>query len=129
MNTKMKVLSLALLGLVGYAGAASAGCPASPVPPWTAVAAFGGTATIVAPGYSGTACHLASALTGDGSAFATVQDDTPASEPRYRAQFIIDPSSLAGLSLVDGAFIFSATSGAGGNPPKARQGPKPKRSW
>jgi hypothetical protein len=113
----MKVLSLALLGLVGYAGSAAAGCPSSPVPPWTAVAALGGTATIVTPGYAGTSCHLASALTGDGSSFATVQDDTPASEPRYRAQFIIDPSTLAGLGLVDGVFVFSATSSAGGNPP------------
>jgi hypothetical protein len=113
MNAKMKVLALALLGLAGYAGSAVAGCPSSPVPPWTAVAALGGTATIVAPGYAGTACHLASALTGDATSFATVEDDTPSAEPRYRAQFIINADSLTNLGLVDGAFIFTAQSGTG----------------
>ena len=83
MNAKMKVLSLALIASFGYVGAAAAGtCPASPTPPWTAVNALGGTAVIVDGGYAGTACHLASTLTGDASAFATVQDDTPAGEAR-----------------------------------------------
>jgi hypothetical protein len=111
MNTKMKVLALALLGLAGYAGSAVAGgCPGSPVPPWTAVAQFGGTATIVAPGFGGTACHLASTLTGDASSFGTVEDDTPSSEPRYRAGFIIDPSALVGLGATDAAFILTSSS-------------------
>jgi hypothetical protein len=108
------VLALALLGLAGYAGSAVAGgCPASPVPPWTAVLQVGGTATIVAPGFGGTACHLASTLTGDASSFATVEDDTPAAEPRYRAGFIVDPSSLTGLGAADAAFVFTANSGTG----------------
>jgi hypothetical protein len=113
MNTKMKVLALALLGLAGYAGSAAASCPSSPVPPWTAVGALGGTATIVAPGYAGTACHLDSALTGDASSFATVEDDTPTAEPRYRAQFIINADNLANQGLVDAAYIFSSTGAAG----------------
>jgi len=113
MNTKMKVLALALLGLAGYAGSAVAGCPSSPVPPWTAVAAIGGTATIVGPGYAGSACHLASTITGDASSFATVEDDTPTAEPRYRAQFIIDPSALTGLGATDAAYIFTANSSTG----------------
>jgi hypothetical protein len=117
MNTKMKVLALALVGLAGYAGSAVAGCPSSPVPPWTAVAALGGTATIVAPGYASTACHLDTAITGDATGFATVEDDTPTAEPRYRAAFIIDADNLTNLGLVSAAYIFTATSAAGGNPP------------
>jgi hypothetical protein len=110
----MKVLALALLGLAGYAGSAVAGgCPASPVPPWTAVGALGGTATIAAGGYAGTACRLDSALTGDASSFATVEDDSPTAEPRYRVQFIINADNLANLGLTDAAYIFSST-GAGG---------------
>jgi len=116
MNTKMKVLALALLGLAGYAGSAVAGCPASPVPPWSAVDALGGTATIVAPGYAATACHLASALTGDATSFATVEDDTPAAEPRYRAQFIINSDTLVNLGVVAAAFVFTASASAGGTP-------------
>lgn len=113
MNAKMKVLSLALLGLAGYAGSAVAGCPSSPVPPWTAVAALGGTAQIVAGGYAGTTCRLDSALTGDATSFATVEDDTPAAEPRYRAQFIIGADNLTNLGLVDAAYIFTANSSSG----------------
>lgn len=119
MNMKMKVLALALLGLAGYAGSAVAGCPSSPVPPWSAVDALGGTATIVSPGYAGTACHLASALTGDATSFATVEDDTPAAEPRYRAQFIINADTLTNLGVVAAAYVFTATSNAGGAPPVA----------
>jgi hypothetical protein len=113
MNTKMKVLALALLGLAGYAGSAVAGCPSSPVPPWTAVSALGGSAVIASPGYATTPCRLDSALTGDSSSFATVEDDTPTAEPRYRAQFIINADNLASLGAVDAAFVFSATSNAG----------------
>lgn len=116
MNAKMKVLALALVGLAGYAGSAAASCPASPVPPWTAVDALGGTAVIVAGGYAGTACHLASTLTGDATAFATVEDDTPAAEPRYRAQFIINADTLTNLSVVGAAYIFTVSATAGGTP-------------
>jgi hypothetical protein len=119
MNAKMKVLALALLGLAGYAGSAAAGCPSSPVPPWSAVDALGGTATIVSPGYAGTACHLASALTGDATAFATVEDDTPSAEPRYRAQFIINPATLVNLGVVAAVDIFTVSSAAGGATPIA----------
>jgi hypothetical protein len=114
MNTKMKVLALALLGLAGYAGSAVAGCPSSPVPPWSAVDALGGTATIVAGGFAGTPCRLDSALTGDATSFATVEDDTPAAEPRYRAQFIIKPDNLANMGLVTAVYIFTTSASAGG---------------
>jgi hypothetical protein len=116
MNTKMNVLALALLGLAGYAGSAVAGCPGSPVPPWTATFENAGTATIVAPGYAGTACHLASTIAA-GAGFlgsATVNWTGSTVEPRYRAQFIIDADSLTGQGFTDAVQIFNATSSAGG---------------
>lgn len=113
MNTKMKVLSLALVGAFGYVGAASAACPTSAVPPWTSDFALGGTLAIASPGYAGTECRLDSALTGDSTSFATVQDDTPNAEPRYRAQFILNADNLTNLGVVDAAVVFSATSSSG----------------
>jgi hypothetical protein len=112
----MNLLALALLGLAGYAGSAVAGCPASPVPPWTAVNALGGSAAIVAGGYAGTACRLDSKLTGDASSFATVEDDTPTAEGRYRAQFIINADNLTNLGAVAASFVFTTASNAGGAP-------------
>ncbi len=110
MTAKTKVLSLALLGLAGFgfAGSALAGCPASPVPPWTAVFQLGGTATITAGGYAGTPCRLDVAITGDISSQAVVEDDSPAAEPRYRVQFIIDADNLTNLGLVDSIGVFNA---------------------
>src|SRR4051812_46633047 len=117
MNTKMKVLALALVGLAGYAGSAVAGCPGSPVPPWTANAPFQGTTTIVAGGLDGSACRLDSTISAGATGFANavVQDDTPAAEPRYRAQFMINVAGLAAPTLITTANVFSATSGTSGN--------------
>jgi hypothetical protein len=99
MNTKMKVLSLAMFGLVGtaFAGSAAAVCPASPVPPWTAAPALQGTVVIADGGLAGTECRMDSTIDAGGSsaAFATVQDDSPATETQYRAQFIVDLDALA----------------------------------
>jgi hypothetical protein len=116
MNAKMKVLALALLGLAGYAGSAVAGCPSSPVPPWSAAPALGGTVAIVAGGLDGSACRLDSTLTGDATSFATVEDDTPSAESRYRASFMINADSLTSLGVVDAAFVFTASAAAGGTP-------------
>jgi len=119
MNTKMKVLSLALVGMGGFAfaGVAAAACPAGPDiahgGAWTADNQLGGTAVIATPGYAGTACRLDSTLTGDASSFATVEDDSPSAEPRYRAQFIIDADNLTSLGLVDASYIFTAQSSTG----------------
>jgi len=116
MNTKMKVLALALLGLAGYAGSAVAGCPGSPVPPWTAAPALGGTLAIVTPGLDTSPCSLTSALTGDSSSFATVEDDTPTAEPRYRASFLINADNVTALSAVTASFVFTASSASGPAP-------------
>jgi len=116
MNAKMKVLALALLGLAGYAGSAVAGCPSSPVPPWSAAPALGGTIAIVAGGLDGSACRMESALTGDSSSFATVEDDTPTAEPRYRAAFMINADAVTTLSATTAVFVFTASSASGRAP-------------
>jgi hypothetical protein len=112
MNTKMKTLAMAVVGLVGFgaAGAAMAQCPASLVPPWSATFIGGGTsaASSVTGGYDGTSCKLSSALGNSGTARAQVRDDTPASETRYRAQFIIDPTGLSGAGGTNQANVFLA---------------------
>lgn len=116
MNMKMKTLSLALVGLAGFgfAGAAAAGggCPGSPVPPWSSVAQFQGSATIVAGGLDGTACRLNSTLNAGAGSFAsaTVFTDSPSAEPRYRAQFIMNVDALSAPGFADAVQIFSATS-------------------
>jgi len=119
MNTKMKVLSLALLGLCGYAGSAMADCPSGPTVAeggaWTAAPTFQGTLGIVTPGYSGTECHLESKISAGagGAAFAYVQDDSPAAESRYRAHFIVNVDALSNQALLATANVFSAVSANG----------------
>lgn len=118
MNSKMKTLSLAVLGFVGFgaAGAAMAQCPASLVPPWTALnVGSGGTASSVTGGYDSTACRLQSAIGTSGASRGQVRDDTPASETRYRAQFIFDPNALSGAGGTNQADIFLANAPAAFN--------------
>lgn len=118
MNTKIKLLSLALMGLVGYsfAGAAAAACPSSPVPPWDSVAAFQGAAMIASPGYAGTECRLDSTINaGAGGAASGQVNWTGAVEPRYRAQFIINANNLTGQGLLDTVSIYSSGSTSAGD--------------
>ena len=119
MNTKMKKLSLAVLGLTGFAfaGAAMAQCPASLSPPWSGTNIGGGTsaASSVTGGYAGTTCRLSSTLGNNGAARAQVRDDTPASETRYRAQFLFDPTSMSGTNGTNQADIFLANAPAAFN--------------
>ncbi len=116
MNTKMKVLSLALIGAFGYAGVASAACPTSAVPPWSGEYVFQGTTAIASPGYAGTECRLDSTLNAGagGIAGAAVTWNGAAVEPRYRAHFIINADSLTGQGLFDAVQIFTATSNSAG---------------
>lgn len=116
MNTKMKVLSLALIGAFGYAGVASAACPTSAVPPWSSVAAFQGTAAIVSPGYAGTECRLDSSINAGagGAAVAAANWTGAAVEPRYRAQFIVNADGIASQGLLDSVGIFSSSSASAG---------------
>jgi len=116
MNTKMKVLALALLGLVGYAGSAAASCPSSPVPPWTGAPSLGGTVVIAPGGLDGSLCRMESALVGDSSSFATVEDDTPTAEPRYRAAFMINTDAVSALSATTAAYVFTAAGSSGRAP-------------
>lgn len=116
MNTKMKVLSLALIGAFGYAGVASAACPTSAVPPWSAMSTFQGTASIATPGYAGTECRLDSAINNGagGAASAQVNWTGAAVEPRYRAHFIVNADNLTGQGLLDSVAIYSSGSSSVG---------------
>lgn len=119
MNTKMKVLSLALIGAFGYVGSAAAGtCPAGPTVPdggaWTSAFVNGGTSalSIQTPGLDGSSCKLQVALGDNGGAQAQVMDDTPVDEPRYRAQFLFDASGLTGANGGSQAAIFGGNASA-----------------
>lgn len=114
MNTKMKSLSLAVLGLTAFAfaGSASAACVAGNLSAWSATQAIGGTVTVVAGGLNTppSECHLNTVLTANsGSAGAYVRDDTPANEARYRAQFLVNLDALAGINSAQSVKVFSAT--------------------
>lgn len=122
MNSKMKTLSLAVLGLVGFAatGVAMAQCPATLSPPWSLVSTLQGTATSQAGGYDSTACRLRVALNQNGStgSKAFVLDQTPANETRYRAQFIVDASGIGLTQANRNVIAFSvlgASAPSGGN--------------
>lgn len=118
MNAKMKVLSLALVGLCGYAGSALAVCPVGPDTghggAWSAALVGGGTSaiSIVTPGYDASACKLQVSLGNNGIAHAQVRDDSPATEVRYRAQFIFDPANLSGANGTNQAPIFLVNAAA-----------------
>lgn len=104
------ILGLGALAAFGFASSAFAQCPASPVPPWSSQSTLGGSVTIVSGGFDGTACRMDSALTSNiGGASAFVRDNTPADEPRYRAQFIVDVDNLTGLNTIQTVKIFSAS--------------------
>jgi len=116
MNTKMKVLSLALLGLVGYAGSAAAGCPTSPVPPWSSAPQLGGgVVAVVAGGLDASACRMDASLGPSFASLATVIDTTPAAEPRYRFQFLINADATGNFGTTDAVSIFSANAAAPAN--------------
>ena len=123
MNAKMKVLSLAMMGMFGYAGAAVAGCPAGPTPPdggaWTSEFVTTGSAFTIVPGglepNTPSACKATSALASSLAAAATVTDDTPANEPSYRFQFLVDPTAFGNFSLTDSVVVFRANSGTTAN--------------
>lgn len=112
MNAKMKVLSLALVGLCGFAGSAMAACPSSPTPPWTAVSALQGSATIASPGYAGTECRLDSKINAGASGLASgaVNWAGSTAEPRYRAHFIVNVNGLVNQTVLQGVNIYTSNS-------------------
>lgn len=114
MNTKMKVLSLALVGLAGFAGSAMAACPAGPAiadgGAWTSKTTLsGGALAISTPGLDSSDCKLDSSLGNSFASIATVQDDSPSAEPRYRFQFLINADATGAFSFTDGVQAFTAS--------------------
>lgn len=110
MSRKNTMLGLAALAAFGFAATSFAQCPSGPVPPWSSQLALGGSLEIAPGGFAGTSCRLDAAITTTGPGSAYVRDNTPESEPRYRAQFIVDVDQLAGLNTIQTVKIFSAAS-------------------
>jgi hypothetical protein len=123
----MKTLSLAVLGLagLGFGASAFAACPTtvaqneSPQGPWTAKTVFQGALSVVDKttisgdaGLDSSACYLKVQFNSGATGFAgaTVRDDTPANESRYRAQFLINADGLTSVNSFAAAQIFSLTS-------------------
>ena len=123
MNTKMKVLSLALVGLAGFAGSAMAACPAGPTTAeggaWTSKSVSPGSAFAIETGglepSSPSECKATAAIAGSLTGTATVSDDSPNNEPTYRFQFLVDPSAFGNFSLNDYVAVFRANSAAPAN--------------
>ena len=113
MNTKMKVLSLAVVGLFGFAGAAMAACPSGPTTAeggaWTSKSTLGGgSVSIGTPGLASTECLLNSSLGPSLTSMAFVRYNHAASEPAYRFQFLIDTNALTSFGVTDNAVLFQA---------------------
>jgi len=112
MNTKMKVLSLALIGAFGYAGAAAAACPAGPTTAeggaWSSKSVLGGAIAITTPGFESTECKMDASITSTAFGSAYVRDETPAAETRYRARFVVDTTNLTGLNSLQSVRVLSA---------------------
>lgn len=110
----MKALSLAVLGLagLGYGASAMAVCPtdpAQPAGPWTSKSTLGGSLAISTPGFNSTECKLDAQLTANlGGGTASVRDNTPSAEPRYRMRFFVNADALTGQNSIQGVKIFSA---------------------
>lgn len=108
------ILGLGALAAFGFASSAFAQCPTGPVPPWTAQTQTQGVVAIATGGFDGTSCRMTSTLNAGASSFASaiVRDETPADEPSYRAQFLVDADLLTGMGSFEGATIFTAQSAA-----------------
>lgn len=121
LNTKLKLLSMALVGLggLGLAGGAFAACPSGPTTAdggaWAASSHTSGSLTIVGSnaGYDGTNCRLDAAIVGDiGGATAFVADTSPSNEGTYRAQFLVNLDNLAPMSSAGTISLFQARNSA-----------------
>lgn len=106
------ILGLGALAAFGFASSAFAQCPTSPLPTWSGVTQTQGAVAIAAGGLAGTSCRMESSLNVGASGFAaaTVRDDTPGDEPRYRAQFVINADNITGLGTFSASQVFTASS-------------------
>lgn len=107
------MLALGALAAFGFASSAFAQCPSSPVPPWSSQTVLsGGSLAITTGGYDGTSCKMTTQIgAGAGTtATAVVRDNTPANEPRYRFQFLLQADALTAQGATQAAQIFTANS-------------------
>lgn len=124
MNTKMKVLSLALVGLAGFAGSAMAACPAGPTTAdggaWTSASQLpspaGSPLLIATGGLDGSECKLTAALQANSTSAASfVRHQHANPEPSYRFQFLVDTTSLTGFSASTNVVLFQGAAGTVAN--------------
>ena len=92
-----------------------AACPAGPDQAnggaWSTKSALGGSLTITSPGLDGSECKLDAAITLNGPGVnAFVRDNSPATETRYRAQFLVNTDSISSLNSIQSVKLFAATS-------------------
>ena len=74
----------------------------------------GGVVTAVTPGLEAitpSACSMSSTLGTGPASQATVTDNSPNNEPRYRFQFLLNADALGTLGATDSVAIFTATGG------------------
>lgn len=111
-STKMKLLSLAILGLGGIALAGSAAAQSCPSTPdaWSTSSSLGGSLAISSGGLDTSACKLDAKITMNvGAANAFVQDNSPSAEPSYRAQFLVNLDALGSVNSIQSFKLFGAT--------------------
>lgn len=112
-NVTIKALSAAVLGLAGmaFAGSSFAACalsdPAKPIGAWDAKSVLGGAITLTDPGLAASGCKMSASITSAAFGSAFVRDNTPASETRYRAKFLVDADALTGLNSVQTVRLLS----------------------
>lgn len=122
MNTKMKVLSLAMVGAFGFAGSAMAACPGGPTTgeggAWTSKSVLPPTTsslTVATPGLDTSECKLVSSLGPTTTASAFVRYNHANPEPSYRFQFLVDTNSLSNFSSTDNVVVFQAPAATAAN--------------
>lgn len=119
-STKMKLLSLAILGLGGIALAGSAAAQSCPSTPdaWSSSNVGGnGTMTIGSPGMNSTNCKLELTIGTLPNTRALVTDNSPSNEPRYRARFYLDLSGAVSSLTVPNQQVLIFSSLADNGPP------------
>ncbi len=102
--------------LLAFAASAQAQCPATPAA-WSSFQAMnGGVVSITTPGLptsAGTSTCKLTTVINSGSqqpqnVRAAVRDETPQTEPRYRARFAVDLRALTGLAGNQRVKVFNA---------------------
>jgi hypothetical protein len=107
-SLKTKLLCAAILAAGGVQAVHAQTCPTTPTA-WTSFTQDGGTVAITTPGFASTNCKVSMSIGAtavDGSR-AQVRDETPATETRYRARFLVNLNGLGALTTTARARLFN----------------------